>query len=154
MRLQSTLSWADRLTLIREYQLQPTEACTAFGVNEGQLKAAIKLQSRGIFDTNDSLNPEVFREYFTKLRSGEFTGNSTKTFRPKTSRPSKIVDAFKSITEAPQPVDEVISRFGISLAVLRQSKRFDKSDTPGTIRIRKDKDSGQMMVWRDLGAKQ
>lgn len=151
MRLQSTLSWGDRLTLIKEYQLVPTEACTAFGINEGQLRSAIKLRDRGIFDTNESLNTELYRDYFTKLRNGEFE-NSSKVFRPKTSRPSKIVDAFKSITETPQPVESIIDRFGISLAVLRQSKRFDKSETPGMIRIRKDKNSGQIMVWRDFGA--
>lgn len=150
MRLQSTLTWADRFALIRAYKLEPQEVCTAFGVNEGQLKSAIKLQHKGIFQINESLNPEVFREYFDKLRKGEFSANSTKTFRPKQTRPSKIVDAFKSITETPQPVASVVERFGISLAVLRQSKRFDKSETPGTIRIRKDKTSGEMMVWRDL----
>lgn len=150
MKLSSTLSWADKLVLVQHYNLSETEACTAFGVSKQELVAAKNLQAKGVFSTNDALNTSIYSDYFVKLRSGELD-NSDKTFKPKGSRPSKISQAFEAITATPQRVEDVISTYGVSLAVLRQSKRFDK-DNSGQIHIRKDKETGELMVWREVVA--
>lgn len=146
MKLSSSLSWADRLVLIQKYELSTNEACTAFGVSERELTNAKHLQDRGIFAPTD-INTEIYSAFFGKLRSGELEGTATKTFKPKGARPSKITQAFEAIEATAQPVDKIVEQYGVSLAVLRQSKRFDKTGI-GQVHIRKDKDTGVLMVWR------
>lgn len=147
MKLSSTLSWADKLVLVKTFGLDETEACTAFGVTKQELDVAKNLEQRGVFRPNDSLNTEIYSDFFSKLRSGELD-HLQKTFKPKGTRPSKIAMAFDSITDKPQAVNEIIEKYGVSLAVLRQSKRFDKGNS-GQIHIRKDKVSNELMVWRE-----
>lgn len=146
MKLSSTLSWADKLVLVQRYALTETEACAAFGVSKQELGVAKNLQAKGVFAANESLNTAIYSDYFVKLRSGELE-ESEKTFKPKGARTSKITQAFEAITTTPQKVEEVIEKYGVSLAVLRQSKRFDKGNV-GQIHIRKDKETNDLMVWR------
>lgn len=150
MKLSSTLSWADKLVLVRHYELSEVEACTAFGVTKQELVVAKNLQSKGVFAPNDALNTAIYSDYFVKLRSGELD-HLQKTFKPKGARPSKITQAFEAITDQPQKVSEIVEKYGVSLAVLRQSKRFDKGNV-GQIHIRKDKETNELMVWRDAQA--
>jgi hypothetical protein len=147
MKLSSTLSWADKLVLVSRYELSETEACTAFGVTKQELVVAKNLLAKGVFAPNETLNTSIYSDFFVKLRSGELD-HLQKTFKPKGARPSKITMAFEAITDSPQKVSEIIERYGVSLAVLRQSKRFDKGNV-GQIHIRKDKDTSELMVWRD-----
>lgn len=147
MKLSSTLSWADKLVLVQRFELSEVEACNAFGVTRQELVVAKDLQTRGVFAPNDTLNTAIYSDFFVKLRSGELE-HLQKTFKPKGARPSKITMAFEAITNRPQKVDEIIEKHGVSLAVLRQSKRFDKGNV-GQIHIRKDKETGELMVWRD-----
>lgn len=146
MKLSSTLSWADRLTLIDSFSLNDSEACSAFCVTKQELMAAKDLTARGVFSPNDKLNTTIYSEFFTKLRAGELDP-SQKTFKPKGTKPSKITQAFEAITDLPQKVETLVAEYGVSLAVLRQSKRFDRNGK-GQIHIRKDKDTKELMVWR------
>lgn len=148
MKLSSSLSWADKLVLMSKYSLTPQEAAVAFGVTDREITNAQQLQSRGIFAPSD-LNTEIYSSYFGKLRSGEIDVSPQKTYKPKGARPSKITQAFEAITSAPQLVDKIVEEYGVSLAVLRQSKRFDKTGS-GQVHIRKDKDTGSLMVWREV----
>ena len=147
MKLSSTLSWADKLELMAKYSLSKQEACVAFGVSEREVLNAQQLQTRGIFAPS-GINTEVYSAYFGKLRNGEIDASPQKTFKPKGARPSKITQAFEAIGSTPKRVDDVVAEFGVSLAVLRQSKRFDKTNA-GQVHIRKDKESGNLMVWRE-----
>lgn len=147
MKLSSTLSWADKLVLVEKFALTNQEACMVFGVSDRELVVAKNLKERGIFAPTE-LNTDVYSSFFGKLRSGELDTSTQKVYKPKGTRPSKITQAFESITNTPQPVTAVIDTFGVSLAVLRQSKRFDKTET-GQVHIRKDKESGELMVWRE-----
>jgi hypothetical protein len=147
MKLSSTLSWADKLVLVQQYELTEVEACAAFGVSKQELVVAKNLQAKGVFTINETLNTAIYSDYFVKLRSGELE-TSEKTFKPKGARTSKITQAFEAITNTPQKVDAIIEQYGVSLAVLRQSKRFDKGNV-GQIHIRKDKETNDLMVWRD-----
>lgn len=147
MKLSSSLSWADRLVLIEKYELTAVEACNAFGVSDRELINAKHLQSRGIFAPTD-INTEIYSAYFGKMRSGDAEMASAKIYKPKGARPSKITQAFEAIGATAQPVETIVEQFGVSLAVLRQSKRFDKTGV-GQVHIRKDKDTGTLMVWRE-----
>jgi hypothetical protein len=67
----------------------------------------------------------------------------------------KIQRALQAVTTTPVSVDSFIKQYGVSLAVLRQSKRFlEKMDTTvskkiGKINVRQDKSSKQLMIWRE-----
>lgn len=61
---------------------------------------------------------------------------------------SKIQNAFAAIPSEPTDANAFAARHNVSLAVLRQSKRFDKTGT-GVVRVRKDKDTNALMVWRE-----
>ena len=148
MKLSSSLSWADKLELMEKYSLTKQDACTAFGVTEREVTNAQQLQARGIFGPS-SINTEIYSGFFAKLRTGELEVATQKTFKPKGARPSKITQAFDAIGPTPQKVDDIVAQFGVSLAVLRQSKRFDKTNS-GQVHIRKDKDTGDLMVWREV----
>lgn len=147
MKLSSSLSWADRLVLIEKFALTDAEACHAFGVDDRELANVKHLQSRGIFGPTD-INTEIYSAYFGKMRSGDVDTAAAKVYKPKGARPSKITQAFEAIGATAQPVDGIVEQYGVSLAVLRQSKRFDKTGT-GQVHIRKDKDTGVLMVWRE-----
>ena len=56
------------------------------------------------------------------------------------------MNAFSSIPAAPTPVEEFLRTHNISLAVLRQSKRFDQTNL-GPVKVRKV--DGRLMVWRE-----
>ncbi len=77
---------------------------------------------------------------------------STKTVREPKKRGrkgTKIQLAFAAIPSTPTPAEAFAQQNGVSLAVLRQSKRFDTSGTLGAVRVKKDRESGTLMVWRD-----
>lgn len=67
----------------------------------------------------------------------------------------KISKALQAVPTAPMSVDAFIKEHGVSLAVLRQSKRFiEKMDTTvasqiGTVHVRQDKTTKQLMIWRE-----
>lgn len=68
----------------------------------------------------------------------------------------KIQKALLAVPETPMPVDVFIKQHDVSLAVLRQSKRFAQGLDPavaaqiGTINVRQDKTTKQLMIWREV----
>lgn len=68
----------------------------------------------------------------------------------------KITRALTAVPTTPTPVDAFIAEHGVSLAVLRQSKRFMASmdaatiASIGKINVRQDKTSHQLMIWREV----
>ena len=69
--------------------------------------------------------------------------------RPITAtKPSKIITAFRNVPEHPVEAEPFAETHGISVAVLRQIKRFDKTGLPGKVKVRKDH-RGVLMIWRD-----
>ena len=67
----------------------------------------------------------------------------------------KIVKAFSAVPTTQTPIDQFIAEHGVSLAVLRQSKRFLAAMDPATaasigkINVRQDKATHQLMIWRE-----
>lgn len=67
----------------------------------------------------------------------------------------KIVKAFSAVPTTQTPIDQFIAEHGVSLAVLRQSKRFLAAMDPaiaasiGKINVRQDKATHQLMIWRE-----
>lgn len=67
----------------------------------------------------------------------------------------KIVKALLAVPTSPVSVDAFIAEHGVSLAVLRQSKRFVEgmdattAQTIGRVNVRQDKVTRQLMIWRE-----
>lgn len=61
---------------------------------------------------------------------------------------SNILDAFKAVPSTPIPVEEFAQKQGVSVAVLRQAKRFDTTGIDGRVHVKKDKDSKTLVIWR------
>lgn len=67
----------------------------------------------------------------------------------------KIIRALQAVPTSPIPVDSFIAEHGVSLAVLRQSKRFIEgmdagtAKTIGRVNVRQDKTTRQLMIWRE-----
>ena len=67
----------------------------------------------------------------------------------------KILKALQSVPTAQMPVDTFIQQHGVSLAVLRQAKRFvagldpSQAQSIGKINVRQDKATKKLMIWRE-----
>lgn len=62
---------------------------------------------------------------------------------------NNIAVAFEHIPYDPVLVTEFSSQYNVSLAVLRQSRRFDPKPSLGTVCVRTNKETGLLMVWRE-----
>lgn len=65
----------------------------------------------------------------------------------------KIAVALRAVPTTPIPIDAFVQQHGVSIAVLRQSKRFlatvDDAASLGEIKVRKDKNTKALMIWRE-----
>ena len=144
----TVLCWPDRFKLIAHYSLNLDEICIAFGCTTRDFKIASDLLHRNVFWVNEDLNVGIYSQYFTRLRNNELGSTPTPVKAPRAPRSSKIEDAFAAITTERKPITYFTDTFGISAAVLRQGRRFDRTGG-GRICIRKNKEDGLMYVWRD-----
>lgn len=70
-------------------------------------------------------------------------------------RGNNIINAFRAIPRTPTPAEDFCQQHNISIHVARQSARFLKTASTedlnyiGTVFVRKDRTSNQLMIWRD-----
>ena len=168
-----TLSWNDRLTLINHYKPSDAEATRVFDVTQGELDVARGQLKTGVFSLSDDLDVESYGHLFatetTEATSSTVTStlssaikktSATSILKPESAtakshtakkrgrKGDKITKAFSSIPASPIAADDFAKEHGVSIAVLRQSKRFDTVGG-GTVRVKKDKGSKTLMIWRE-----
>lgn len=180
-----TMSWGDRFAVIDHFTPTDTQVCAAFGVTQDELDTARTLRAAGTFIATPNLDFAKYGNIFApatptnQLQKGTVHMNTTKTptatthvmpetqAKPETaSKPvkqprkrgrkgDKIVTALQSVPTTQVPVDTFIQQYGVSLAVLRQAKRFVASLDPaqaqtiGKINVRQDKATKKLMIWRE-----
>lgn len=164
-----SLSWNDRLALINYYKPTDEQACNAFEVSKDELNTARQLASAGTFNPSKSdIDVGAYTNLFTSSpnvvsvkRPTDDQPTATKITREKPETASrvarepkkrgrktdKIAKAFLAIPENAVPLETFAKSHNVSVAVLRQSKRFDTVGV-GTVFIRKDKESKQLKIWR------
>jgi hypothetical protein len=171
-----TFTWNDRLTLIDHYKPTDEQACTVFGVQQAELDVARNHLKTGVFSLSQNLDVDSYDNLFASASGGTDSVTSTITKAPTRTKPTvttvtttksapetatakvrekakrgrkgdKIISAFASIPTTPTPAEDFAKQYGVSIAVLRQSKRFDK--TEGTVKVKKDKASKTLMIWRE-----
>lgn len=168
------LSWADRFGIMAKMETKPSDEdiCRVFKVSPDELSSARQCLSEGVFRVNAHVNHE-FYELFFKGQTPEFPkavqrtrvlplppdneerrlfASQNKTVRPRGRKSNNIDLAFKAIPSTPTDVEKFAEKNRVSVAVLRQHKRFDKY--PGTVYVRKNKDTGVTEVWREAEAAQ
>ncbi len=171
-----TLSWNDRLTLINHYKPSDAVATQAFGITQAELDVARTQLKAGSFSLSPDLDVESYGHLFASPADGEdATATSTKSpgrrstststtkgTAPETAtktvreakkrgrKGDKILKAFSSIPATPVAAEEFAKSHGVSIAVLRQSKRFDPTKGGGTVRVKKDKGTKTLMIWREV----
>ena len=162
----SVLNWSDRFALIDKYQPTNETICRVFRVNADELAAAQDLRSHGNFKSKPEIQLSDYADLLKESKTAP-TKSSTATTHTKPKTPptsatkvvrvpkkrgrkgSKIANAFLAIPATPVPVEDFIAEHEVSLAVLRQSRRFDKSGMSGDVRVKQSKDTKQLMVWRE-----
>ena len=126
----------------------------------GFFRTARELRAEGNFgDLSEGFNPETYSDVFASIGEG-----AVSVSRPTDSKPAvtatkttpapkkrgrkgtKIAEAFGAIGTEAVPAEEFANTRGVSLNVLRQAKRFDKT---GGARVRVKKIDGTLMVYRE-----
>lgn len=168
------LSWSDRFSIIAVATNQipsitEQDICKVFGVDAEELAIASECFADGTFKSNPSINAEFYIPYFRgeepvfpdaqpRVRTlpesvskavdpAERQLFASKTRARTGRRGNNIQRAFGAIPTDPVPAEEFAKKHHVSMAVLRQYKRFDKSNS-GQVNVRKDKDTGIIMIWR------
>jgi len=170
----NTLNWSDRFALIDKYSPSDEVICNTLGLNTDELNTARDLRASGNFQAASEINVDEYADMFKNAaktesvtapaRNSGITSHvkpTIKTTAPLTStkpvkeskkrgrKGSKISEAFIAIPTTAIPAEQFATDHSVSLAVLRQSRRFDKSGL-GPVRVKKDKETKQLMIWREV----
>lgn len=179
-----TMSWADRFAVIDHYKPTDAQILSAFNLKQDDLDVARELRKAGTFAANATLDVAKYANIFSADGAAP-TATSTPTVAvPGASKPAKtgtatthakpesatkrvkvpqkrgrkgdkIARALASVPTAQTPVTTFMQQHGVSLAVLRQSKRFieklsaEQQKSIGKINVRQDKATKQLMIWRE-----
>lgn len=169
------LSWADRFGILHKMSFVPKDddICRIFRVDANELHLARICLRDHVFRVNTRIHGEFYERLFkgeevefppfrnTRERTyPEFSEEDRVLFasrreeqksKQKVRRSNNIDIAFKNIPTEPTPVEPFAEKYRVSIAVLRQHKRFDKVQT-GPVYVRKNKDTGVIEIWRDVTA--
>lgn len=152
------LSWSARFALIDHFKPSDEMICEVFGVDKDELNTARDLRGKSIsVDTTiDVITYESFfnpmtRKPATTIHKPARTATRKTTGGKRGKRGDKINAAFAAVTMKPVPAEIFAKKKGVSLAVLRQAKRFDKTDKP-PVHVKKSKQTGKLMIWRETTA--
>jgi hypothetical protein len=156
---KSKLGWGDRLALIDKYDASIEQASVAFGVPVEEIETARDLRnSTGGANMPVSIDLNDYDNPFTEV------SGATSIRRPGTRKPAetatvvtpepkkrgrkgtKINAAFAAIGTEPVDAEEFAAKHNVSLNVLRQAKRFDKTGLP---KVRVKKLDGRLRVFRE-----
>lgn len=157
----SELSWGQKFALIKAFKLDDATTVAKMNVTPNELHVAKELLRREAFAIDDSFDCSRYAEVFnpsevpakkvtgaTSHKAASTVGADGEAPKKRGRKGDKITKAFQAITSSPIVADQFTKQHNISLAVLRQSKRFDKSGIPGTIHVKKRE--GALMVWREV----
>ena len=171
-----TMSWPDRLALIDHFNPADTHICAVFKVTPDELKTARELRDVGTLIPTANIDATKFNEMFSADAKIEVaikptamvktttatTHSKPETASKKVKEPKKrgrhgnnISTALLAIPSSQVSAEDFCKKHNISLAVLRQSKRFIKTMEPtaqvtvGKVNVRQDKTTKVLMVWRE-----
>lgn len=177
------LSWSDRFALVDHFAPSDEAICSAFNLTNDELATARQLRSSGTFTASKTLDCTSYAGIFDGTTATVSTttagpartshtnptnkgGATVHTNLPETAtkrvkapqkrgrKGDKITVALLAAPTTPMPVDAFMKQHGVSLAVLRQAKRFvEKLDADtrakvGKVVVKQDKTTKQLMIWK------
>jgi hypothetical protein len=168
--MSKVTSWGDRFALINHYKPTDDTIKRAFGITQNQLDTARVLYQAGTIRVNPKIEPEKYGEMFNPGTTKQPTvqpdivPSPSVTVHPNPTQPqqpakrgrsgNKITNALHHVPTQPVPIDDFVKTVDVSVAVLRQAKRFIQKLSPeeqaeiGTINVRQDKTTKQLMIWK------
>lgn len=163
-----SLSWNDRIAIIESLKPTDTEIINNMGVTQDELDTARMLRNSGTIIPTPDLDMAAYATIFggvpsvvkptTKnttssatavAKSAQTANKSIKLPKKRGRKGNNIAIAFKAIPTTPISADQFASDNGVSLAVLRQSSRFDPAPDLGNVRVKKNKNTKVLEIWRD-----
>lgn len=152
-------SWGERFALIDKYKPTAEQVVEAFGLDSvAEYETARECLEAGTFTIPQDFDPETYGNVFMSIPESAVV--ATREEAPETAtavspapkkrgrKGTKIAEAFAAIDENPIDAEAFAAERGISMNVLRQAKRFDRSGIAGKVRVKKIE--GTAMVFRDL----
>jgi len=162
MSIPKMLTWNDRFALIDEFNPTDNNIVVLFGITSNELTAARNMRQVGIFLPTKHLDYESYASAFssnnkqekqimttTQTAENEPPQTATKKVLKRGRKGNNIATAFASVPNTPVNAEAFATKYKVSMAVLRQSKRFDTAGLPGAIKVKKDKTTGVLMIWRE-----
>ena len=173
--MSKNLSWNQRWAIVDHYGPTDAQICTAFNVTQGELTSARQLRDAGQFIPDTSVDVDKYAHLFSDAdgatstvspsKKTSTTTTTTKTDKPLTAtkkvkepgkrgrKGNKIKTAFSAIPSKAVPAEEFAAQHNVSIAVLRQSKRFDNQPETGVVHVKKirlneDDDAKTLCIWR------
>lgn len=170
-----TISWAERLALIEHFKPTIQESCALFAVTPDEITTAQEMAAKGTFAVSKNVDFAKYASYFkttpavtgavvvpsqtTHSEPAAFAKPETATKRvavPKKRgrKGDKIQNALLAVPTTPVDINTFMQQQGVSLAVLRQAKRFAAVhgeqfvQQVGTINVRQDKATKKLMIWK------
>lgn len=176
--MSKVTSWADRFALIDHFKPSESQICAAFGLTPAEYQTAAGMRAAGTFAANAGLDVAKYADVFNasgptavststavvKPQKGasssvhakpESASKRVKVPQKRGRKGDKIATALAAVPTTQVSVDTFMQQHGVSLAVLRQSKRFIAKLDPavaatiGKINVRQDKTTKQLMIWRE-----
>lgn len=157
------LTWNDRFALIDRFQPSDDTILVLFGVTDNELTAARGLRTVGMLVPAKNIDYTTYAPSFSVKKTEANTQMIDKPKEPQTAtkkvlkrgrKGNNISIAFQNVPTTPTNAETFATEYQVSMAVLRQSKRFDTFSETGQIRVKKDKKTGQLMIWREgIGVK-
>lgn len=154
----SNMNWSERLALIDHFSPDEDSACQVFDVTKEQLQTAYELRQAGSLKPCEHIDVTDYNTLFdntttrttTQTQTAHTTSKQSDAEKNKRKGSNKITKAFEAVPYDKVSAQEFAEQYGVSLAVLRQSKRFDPySQELGPVHVKKDKQANQLMVWRE-----
>lgn len=156
--IPKVLTWNDRFALIDRFEPNDDTILLVFGVTDNELSAARGLRTVGVLVPAKNLDYNTYASSFSIKPTEVKTQMIDETTAPQTAtrkllkrgrKGNNISVAFQNVPSTPTNAETFAVEYKVSMAVLRQSKRFDTHQDAGQIRVKKDKESGQLMIWRE-----
>ena len=125
------------------------------GQDANQVAAHHAMVKHGMIVATPNLDYAAYDKRFRMPTKGVASFAKPQTATKVTKTPAKrgrkgenVVKAFAAIPTTPVDVDTFAKEQGVSLHVLRQSKRFDSNPSLGKVRVAKDKATKKLMICR------
>lgn len=170
--MSKSLTWNERLALLDHFQPTDEVACSALGISQNDLNAARQMRKIGDLVPSTNIDYSSYSSLFTATGTATATTKPTKEtlVKVENSQPpqsatkkvkepqkrgrkgDKISAAFAAIPAEPTNATTFAESHAVSIAVLRQSKRFDKFPELGNVKVAKDRESGDLMIWREASS--